>query len=155
MKVLVTITMVGFLSQFAHSANLDNAGILREGCELILLRYPDALRACPPGTHLPTARESAINFVGPESVVEARTEEAPSGYDLIETRELVDKQDRFYFSNVGYRAPIGDSERKKFWTASNWVDDTDAYAWAFDGVSGRLSNSTYQSAKLAVRCIPN
>jgi hypothetical protein len=145
------------VSPSVRAATVDKDGFLKDsGGTILTMTYEKAMKACPAGKRLGSARGTAKELVGSDSVKKAGGDVAPPGFDLVETFEAeLHSADKFYFSNRDYRAPSGELGEERFWTSSAHSESDAAYAWSFDGRSGALNGFEYRAAKLAVRCVPN
>lgn len=106
------------ISQFAFGY-MDGDGIIRnQDGSLKFMNYHEAMRACPEGMHLPTAREWALYGVkhgayGIRAGVKMG-EIPPSGHSWIRTTE-----EEFYYNNDGFKHPLGkNAPDDEFWSSS-------------------------------------
>jgi hypothetical protein len=100
-----------FGSSVALADKLDPNGILVDDTlgNVHTMSESEAMRACPKNTHLPTARELAKMAAkrGANGILELNQikpgEPAPEGYYLVDAVNPDGNEDRFYFSNHGYK----------------------------------------------------
>jgi len=156
---LSVATMVVFGASGAKAYTLDNNGIVldNEG-HLLLASQRDAIRACPVGTHLPSAREFANDAHargarGTAEMPHTGFDQAPAGYDTIWSSTLQGQRDDFYFNSKGYHRPQGDLGKYCFWTSSL------AHFEIFRGYCFNGKNAYFVTLHtgvnfLPVRCIP-
>ena len=127
-----------------------------------MMNWPDAMKSCPKGTHLPTLREWA-NFAvdhGAHGVFESDLNDPGGNWkDALYTIQNIDSDgdsewDSFYFFPEGYKplkkGPLGKLE---FWTSSGYPEAAPIY---FNSASTFIwSTSNPRFFACAVRCVPN
>ena len=107
-----------------HPAIYPKLGpILRNADKKIkYMTFDEALKSCPEGSRLPTAKEfasvsrslGAVGSIDPYLVDPAQV---PPGYNEVYTKNPNMTMERFFFSNVGYR-PIAEFVNVPLWSSS-------------------------------------
>lgn len=142
-----------------YAGELDSDGLLRsEDGRLLHLSQPEAMKACPEGTRLPTIRELAkiSQTRGAKGILEAnQDDEIPAGYEKISAINFDGQEDEFYFSREGYKHPEGDlGESWMFWSSS--VHSSFSYlAWYLNGYSSQMAYVSGYKDYGAVMCVPD
>ncbi len=134
----------------------DKDGFIRNSdCSFRGMHYDDAIKACPAGTHLPTAREVAeySQSKGAKGISRTKFDEnssAPSGYTSVaSTNPEGTQEDAFYYSNEGYSHP-GTADTGSFWLSSLPQGSYGIhYARVFSNSNGSLSGVKHRTSGLA------
>ena len=165
--LLVLSSFLGFSALAADQ--MDREGILRYGDGSIhYMNQQDAMKACPEGTHLPSAREMAIESqkLGHRGLLELNQVESgkePEGYYKISAENSDGTKDEFYFNDYpeSYRSPHDDLGRNWFWSSSVpsgvsgavyfFVSELGGIAYEVESEFGHIYESSYFT--LGVRCI--
>jgi hypothetical protein len=129
------------------------------------MTYEQAMKACPIGSHLPTAREItqlAVNEGAEGILTQAQVDrERALGVPFGDLAQGVSQivalnpgqfePDRFWFRFAGYKVPTGDLVYEWFWSSSL---DPRGYGWPFyfQNHSGVIAVA-FPNYKMAVRCI--
>ncbi len=123
----------------------------------------EAMKSCPSGSRLATAREAAelIQKGGAKGILELNTV-APAGY--YQYSQLLTKisgvnsdgqKDEFFNNNAGYKRPNNEFGKNWFWTAS--IDSNDpvyqVYAYSVSGHSGAILSFNRETRYNAVLCV--
>lgn len=127
------------------------------------MSHQAALVACPPGTHLPTAREFALKAqsLGAKGLFELaelkKGEAPPPEYYLVEAENADGVRDTFYYNLRGYSPgapPDSDLVTHAFWTSSFSPSDIWDFAYNFYGDNGAIyfGQRDGKYHQLAVRC---
>ena len=165
-KLLSIASAILFFNMTAHAGCLDgNIYLWKTNGEPEQLGFYEALKACPSGKHLPSARELAklsqlngakgimeidsAKLLGADPDVPPRqganlTFFQKTGYDFVDTfiPGTSGTRDRFYFNPRGYKQPesIGCEgyQDVQSWSASIYVYLPNSHAYLFDGDAGEL-----------------
>lgn len=121
------------------------------------LHFEDALKACPVGTHLPTAREIALDGQsrGAKGLLEitiANRDFVPEGYVKISTIELDGQRDEFYYSAEGYQDNLPNA---LFWSSSVAQGPRQNKAYGMFGENGEIAAVRHEGIRTLVRCFQN
>lgn len=149
-----------FTASFSCTLNADQPerdGILRSSDGSILeLTQQQAVKACPVGSRLPTARELAgiARTNGAKGILELSDigSHIPSGYSLSTTVDSHGSHDIFYFSNENYHPPKGSLGYQAFWSSSLELGNAER-AFIFSGATGDIYpfDLNYRIAVLCLR----
>lgn len=147
----VSIFILGAASAQAAGEILRNA----DGSINKYMNQYEAMKACPAGTHLPTARELAkeAQARGAKGILEVnqvRRAGKPNGYYEISAINPDGQDDVFYFNEDGYKRPDDALEGMLFWSSSS-VSFSNARAFLFNGDDGGLPYGG-RYGEHAVRC---
>jgi len=150
-----------FVGAFAEADYLDKDGILRsDDGHIRRMNQYDALRACPTGTRLPTAREFAkeAKRLGAKGILElgeVKNGEIPEGYEEISVKNPDGTKDGFYYNSEGYKNPESDLGKNLFWSSSIHADNFN-FVFIFYGYYGIIDYYFHASFNdISVRCIAN
>lgn len=147
-----------------HEGNwLDENGIIYIGFNghtvLDQFTLDEAIKACPNGMHLPTARElaKASVFYGAKILeeIEVNPTQIPKWFYLMETVEPNGITDKFYYNRDGYR-----NDRLSdfvFWSSSRYRQVGVPYNpyVIFSGYDGNFLDVGDSRSQFPVRCFKN
>ncbi len=158
-KYLSLLAAIIFLaSSGAYADWLDSDGILRkDDGRFSLMNQSDALKSCPPGTHLPTIRElaSLSQASGAKGILEVDPSDpfsTPYRYKRVSAVNANGARDEFNFSSADYVRPSGDLGHSSFWSSSERLG-VSGYSFVLDGASGDVAWTAPGVIFVAVRCV--
>lgn len=148
------LILIGDGEAFADSAvPLDAHGNVTNGSGAVLMMsVKEALSACPLKMHLITIRE--ISQIATQWGSRISEKWVP-GFAHIETVELDDKRDSFFYSPVDYPRLYSSG---LFWTSSRPARDSSTQVFLFDGVSGEIlpmKPGDLSDVGAAAKCLPD
>lgn len=166
MKFLKLLSFAFFICS-AHTSvaladTVDADGILKNNSgQLVVLGFDEAMKVCPEGTHIPSAREAAaiLQSHGARGIDELAPPNCgfSDNASRVTTYRSSGAGDTFCFYHDGFVAPPSDLAKGIFWTSSDARAFEKPYRYAFYGSSAGFQAfySGRRSAKLHVLCVPN
>lgn len=168
-KILIFICVLWNTLGFASF--LDKNGIVRHSNgQVYEMSQYEAQHACPKGTHLPTARDLALEAIalGAKGILEKTSvakDQVPAGYTLIKALNSDGTTDYFYYNGQGYKRPKGDLGDRWFWSSSQ-LDEFITLAFFLYGDNGIIDTGEHvvfygyypgfnRGDNNAVRCLKN
>ncbi len=147
----------------AAASGMDHIGkdrILRNIHEDVRhMKFTEAKKSCPEGTHVPTVRELAkstqtYGAMGLREVSETKADEVHQKFKLVKSINQDSEPDDFYVDFDGYKAPMGDFSLNWFWSSSV-VADKSELAYTLSGFYGEIQETHKTDDNVAVLCFPN
>ena len=129
----IKLFVFGFLAigtSIASAYKLGADGILLndDGTARVMSQY-EALKSCPSGMHLPTARELAIESQSYGALGLLELDQTPlAAYRKVTATNSDGTKDEFYFAYDGYSPTDNNLKKNWFWSSSVFSgDETVAY----------------------------
>ena len=163
MKILNVVLGSLFFCLAAHANILDADGVLKNASgQLVLMDFYEARKACPQGTHIPSAHEAAtlLQGYGARGIDDLAPPEC--GFfdhaSRVSTLRSSGVSDTFCFYTNGFIPPTSDFARGIFWTSSYATGFDRPYTYAFYGSSSGFEpfySGPRGSTELHVLCVAN
>jgi len=158
---VLNLTAAILVTPQALADQIDNEGILRDdGGAIYRMDHSKAMKACPAGTHLATAREQAqrAQTLGAHGILELSEviDGVPPGYAQISAINPDGTLDKFYYNSKGYKQPADcyNCAFRVVWSSSVSSMEPRTNGYFFHDAGGNIPESGLYS-NWAVRCVPD